>query len=230
MAAGSARDAARMTDSTFAPPPLEVTVADLRALFHRSPPDPAQLLPNLHHEDPVAPERHRDAKPAAVLIGCVDDDAPRLLLTRRHESISAPRQICFPGGTRDFGDADAIATALRETHEEVGLPATSVEPLGILGRYYSHSGHAIEPVVAVVRPPFDLRPRPQEVAEILYLPFADAFRPDAYRLVQHDPDHPRAHWFVSDGQASITGPTVCLLMHLYEALAAYLGSTAGRTS
>lgn len=219
-----------MIPSTFAPPPLEVTVADLRALFLEHPPDPTQLLPNLHHEAPVSPERHREAKPAAVLIGCVDDEAPRLLLTRRHESISAPGQICFPGGTRDVGDADPVATALRETHEEVGLPGASVEPLGVLGRYYSHSGHAIDPVVAVLHPPFELRARPREVAEILYLPFADAFRPDAYRLVQHDPDHPRAHWFVSDGQTSITGPTVCLLMHLYDALAARLGATAGRTS
>ena len=207
---------------TFGPPPLRVDATTLRRYFATTDPHPDVILRNYHHEEPVAVERHATARRAAVLLPFIDDASPRFLLTRRHEAISAPGHICFPGGTRDTDDDHAIATALRETREETGLAPDRIEPLGTLGRYYSHSGHEIVPVVGLVHPPYELTPNPREVDEILYLPADAAFRPQAYELRQHDPEHPRAHYFVALERGAVTGPTVCILMHLYECLAGFL--------
>lgn len=216
--------------SEFAPPALTVGAGTLRDYFASVGRVSNDLLRNYHREEPVDPNRHAEARPASVLMGLIDDETPRFLMTRRHESISAPGQVCFPGGTRDPGDRDVVHTALRETAEETGVASTAIEPLGILGRYYSHSGHEITPVVALLHPPFTLEPHPGEVDEIVYLSARDAFHPSTYQLVQHDPDHPRAHYFAGTDEARITGPTVCLLMHLYECLEEFARATGGRTS
>ncbi len=211
----------RVSYATFRPPRLDVAPATLRRYFEAVGGHSDALVRNYHHEEPVEPSRHAEARPASVLMAIVDDPRPRFLMTRRHESISAPGQICFPGGTREAGDRDAVDTAIRETFEETGVAREAIEPLGVLGRYYSHSGHEITPVVGLLHPPFTLTPQPEEVDEIVYLTAAGAFHPDSYGLVQHAPDHPRAHYFLQAGEARITGPTVCLLMHLYECLAAF---------
>lgn len=206
----------------FSPPAIHVDAGMLRRYFETVGPESDVLIRNYHHEEPVAPSRYGAARAASVLIPLTVAATPQLLMTRRQHSISAPGQICFPGGTRESSDADPIATALRETREEIGIAADAIEPLGILGRYYSHSGHQITPVVGLLHPPYDLRPDPSEVDEVVYLDAHDAFRPESYRLVRHDPDHPRAHYHVSAGPSPITGPTVCVLMYLYECLAGFL--------
>ena len=195
-------------------------VPTLRAYFAATGFSSDALLRNYHHEEKVSPDLHGVARPASVLLGIVDDASPRIVLTRRQESISAPGQICFPGGTRDFEDEDSLATALRETHEELGVDPARIEVLGTLGRYYSHSGHVITPVVALLRAPLTVRPNPAEVQEVLYLPLEDALRPDSYALMQHDQEDPLAHYHLVFSGGSVTGPTVCILMHLYEVLAA----------
>src|SRR5438105_6871550 len=67
-------------------------------------------------------------------------------------------QIAFPGGRRDPGDADLLATAIRETMEEVGVDLSSAERLGVLDDLYPRTP-VLPPVV--VRPfVFALTARP----------------------------------------------------------------------
>ena len=67
-------------------------------------------------------------------------------------------QIAFPGGRRDPGDADLLATAIRETREEVGVDLSSAERLGVLDDLYPRTP-VLPPVV--VRPfVFALTARP----------------------------------------------------------------------
>jgi 8-oxo-dGTP pyrophosphatase MutT (NUDIX family) len=94
------------------------------------------------------------------------------VFTRRHHEL--PRhagEISFPGGRRDAEDADLIATALRETHEEVGLPAESVRVIGALEPIPTIvTGYAIHPFVGIVPGNFRWTPSDREVAAVIDLP------------------------------------------------------------
>ena len=67
-------------------------------------------------------------RPAAVLIALwAQPQGLQIILTKRASHLKHhPGQIAFPGGKVDAADADACAAALREAHEEIGLPPTSV--------------------------------------------------------------------------------------------------------
>ena len=136
---------------------------------------PPVWVPELLEDRPVDPLQL--ARPAAVLIALMDrPEGMSMLLTRRSEHLKSHRgQIAFPGGRVDASDASAIAAALRETHEEVGIPPSIVEVLGTLPEYLTGSGYRITPVVGRVdpAPALDrLRLEPAEVAEVFEVPLA----------------------------------------------------------
>jgi len=110
--------------------------------------------------------------PAAVLVPLVEkQDGFTVLLTRRTHHLKAHAgQISFPGGKVEPGDDDAVATALRETEEEVGVPRSHIEIAGRLDRYVTRTGYDITPVVGIVKQPCPVRPDPFEVDEIFEAP------------------------------------------------------------
>ena len=94
-----------------------------------------------------------------------------MLLTLRTDSLpSHAGQIAFPGGKMEPGETDPLTTALREAHEEIGLAAGFVEPLGYLDAYRTGTGFRIYPVVALVRDGFALTLDTSEVAEAFEVP------------------------------------------------------------
>jgi 8-oxo-dGTP pyrophosphatase MutT (NUDIX family) len=114
-------------------------------------------------------------KHAAVLVPLYVDAGGALhaVFTRRHDDLRRhPGEISFPGGRRDEADADLCETALRETHEEIGLPAEAVELVGALQPTPTFvTNYAIYPFVGVISEPeagwvLSLG----EVAEVLQLP------------------------------------------------------------
>jgi len=114
----------------------------------------------------------REPAPAAVLLPLVQrPQGLQLLLTQRAAHLrDHGGQISFPGGRAEAFDADAAATALRESEEEVGLRRERVEILGQLPLYSTGSGFVITPVVALVQPPLDLQLDAFEVAEAFEVP------------------------------------------------------------
>lgn len=111
-------------------------------------------------------------KRAGVLVPLVERPAGlTVLLTRRTDHLhDHAGQVSFPGGRVEPGDADALAAALRESEEEIGLPRGRVEPVGRLDTYVTRTGFEITPVVGLVDPPPALAPDPFEVAEIFEVP------------------------------------------------------------
>lgn len=94
-----------------------------------------------------------------------------LLLTKRTDHVEHHKgQISFPGGARDARDADLVATALRETEEEIGLPSGVVQVLGLFDDFETPSGFAITPVVGFSASLPPLSPSLDEVAEIIEIP------------------------------------------------------------
>lgn len=94
----------------------------------------------------------RDLRPAGVLIPVIDRAAElSVLLTRRSSELKHHAgQVSFPGGGMEVGDADIVFTALRETHEEVGIPPNEVSIIGYLDPMPTVTGYAVTPVVGLV--------------------------------------------------------------------------------
>jgi 8-oxo-dGTP pyrophosphatase MutT (NUDIX family) len=94
------------------------------------------------------------------------------IFTERHHDL--PRhagEISFPGGRRDPDDPDLVATALREVHEEIGLPPEAVEVIGALEPTPTVvTGYAIYPFVGFVPGNFRWTPSDREVAAVIDLP------------------------------------------------------------
>jgi 8-oxo-dGTP pyrophosphatase MutT (NUDIX family) len=111
---------------------------------------------------------------ASVLIPIVARPAePTVLFTQRTAHLkNHSGQISFPGGRAEESDAGPEQTALRETWEEVGLPAGRIELLGRLSEYHTRTGYFITPIVGIVQPPFELAPDANEVAEVFEVPLA----------------------------------------------------------
>jgi 8-oxo-dGTP pyrophosphatase MutT (NUDIX family) len=109
--------------------------------------------------------------------------APHVLMTRRRNDLRLhPGQISFPGGRIDPGDADALAAALREAHEEIGLRPADVEVVGRLGETLTIlSGFRLTPWVAVVPYPYPYVAQPDEVAGLVELSVADLLAPGTHR-------------------------------------------------
>ena len=109
---------------------------------------------------------------AAVLVPLLPRaDGMRVLLTRRTDALRHHAgQVSFPGGRIEAGDADAIAAALREADEEIGLRAAQAQPLGFLDPLATISGFRVLPVVARIDPAFAPVPDPSEVSDVFDVP------------------------------------------------------------
>jgi 8-oxo-dGTP pyrophosphatase MutT (NUDIX family) len=167
----------------------------------------------------------RPPVPAAVLVPIVvRDAAPAVLLTMRTAHLhDHAGQVSFPGGRVDAGDADPVATALRETEEEVGLARRHVEVLGCLPEYRTGTGFLVTPVVALVHPPFTLVPDEFEVAEIFEAPLD--FLMDGANHERRSAEFPpptgrRSFYAMPYGRHFIWGATAAMLRNLYHFLRA----------
>jgi len=115
---------------------------------------------------------HGGRKESAVLVPLFTDasGAPHAVFTeRRHDLRRHPGEISFPGGRRD-GSEELLHTALREAHEEIGLPPDAVEIAGALspvGTYVTN--YAIYPFVGVIEPGMEWVVGETEVAQVLEL-------------------------------------------------------------
>ena len=206
------RNRARQTEgASGGDSPFVIDVERLRSVLQTQP------LPAVV-EDGVGDEA---LTPASVLFPIVlRPGGPSVLLTQRTDNLrDHPGQISFPGGRVEPGDRSPADTALREAEEEIGLSSRHVEILGYLPEYRTSTGFCVTPVVAVVTPPFVLRPDPGEVAEIFEVPFW--FLMDATNHRQHAVRYRGSlhHYFaVPYGEYFIWGATAGIIVTLQRAL------------
>jgi 8-oxo-dGTP pyrophosphatase MutT (NUDIX family) len=166
-----------------------------------------------------------EPRPAAVLVPLIDRQAgPTVLLTvRAPELRQHAGQISFPGGSLEAADADPLATALRETQEEIGVAAHFVEPLGFLPDHLVLTGFRITPVVAVLRSGFELRIASEEVAAVFEMPLAHLLDEANYRLVSRRLRGVEVQARdLQYGEHNIWGATAGMLLTLREQLRATL--------
>ncbi|GLQ05730.1 CoA pyrophosphatase [Sneathiella chinensis] len=143
-----------------------------------------------HDLNPASsPARGVIYKPAAVLVPIVyRDHGVSVILTRRATHLNKHAgQISFPGGRAEASDLTPVETALRESHEEIGLQPRNVEVVGRLNTYLTVTNYSVTPVVGFVDPGNDLIAEEGEVAEIFEVPLE--FLMDAQNHRKHSGFH-----------------------------------------
>lgn len=125
---------------------------------------PLSSLHQYRHDKPL--------KQAAVLIPLVDDGKQlNVLFTLRAAHLRHhPGQISFPGGKAEDDDINLIATATRETCEEIGLPTHLINIIGNLHTYQVTSGFEVTPIIALIPKDFTYIKDENEVSEIFQVP------------------------------------------------------------
>ncbi len=157
---------------------------------------------------------------AAVLVAFVDHPQPTILLTRRQAHLrSHSGQVAFPGGRADEGDADIIATALREAEEEVALPPAAAHILGTIAPYRTITGYHVTPVLAVIPPDLPLVPHAGEVAHLFEVRCDHLFDPAKQRrqAVEWPPGSGtgiRHYWEIDGAGERIWGATAGMLRNI----------------
>jgi 8-oxo-dGTP pyrophosphatase MutT (NUDIX family) len=155
------------------------SAAEFRRRALRQTGNPAELLWEDHADNLMNPGVSSlldkiSLRDAAVLVPVIDDgpDA-RVILTQRTSTLRKHSgQVAFPGGAVDPEDASVEAAAMREAAEEIGLSKDYIEPVARLPQYRTMTGFAITPVLAVVRPGFELKINPDEVEATFEVPLS----------------------------------------------------------
>ena len=121
---------------------------------------------------------------AAVLIPIVErKNGLKVILTKRSNNLKQhPGQVSFPGGKSEKTDKSLVATALRETKEEIGINNKNVEILGQLSKHVTITGFKITPFIGKIRTGFSTKIQTSEVSEIFEVPLSYLSNPKNFRV------------------------------------------------
>jgi 8-oxo-dGTP pyrophosphatase MutT (NUDIX family) len=164
----------------------------------------------------------RALRPASVLIPLqMVNGRAELILTKRSARLKHhPGQIAFPGGKQDDGDGSAVAAALREAQEEIGLPPELVQVLGELPAHETVTGYVMTPILGFVRDAFDEVPEAGEVDEVFRVPLNHLTTPANFRVEARRWQGRRRYYYaVPYGPYYIWGATARILRALAERVA-----------
>ena len=120
---------------------------------------------------------------AAVLIPIwKEDESLSFLLTLRTKKVQTHKgQISFPGGMRNSTEEPLVQTALRETQEEIGISDNQIRILGQFDEYLSTTKLIVTPFVGRIEPPLVIQKNPEEVEEVIKVPFSLFQKPELLR-------------------------------------------------
>ena len=166
--------------------------------------------------DPPLPEGVQ----AAVIVPLLDLPEPAVVFTKRTELVREHKgEISFPGGVRHGDDPDLLATALRETEEELGIPREAMEVAGMLPPTPTvATRYVIVPFVGILRERPEMIPSPAEIAEVIELGLSPLV--EVERAVDATgPDGVARSWFAYDLDGYLVwGATGRILHSLIEVL------------
>lgn len=164
----------------------------------------------------AAPE---DLRPAGVLVPLRERGGEiTVVLARRTERVPHHKgQVCFPGGSRDPGDADLFATALREAEEELGIRGESVELLGAMEPVPTVTGFFIQPYVVRIPGDATFSLDDFEMEEVFEVPLSVFTQYGRYRCAESTflGEEYRVYFF-DYGPHTIWGATAKILHRLAE--------------
>jgi 8-oxo-dGTP pyrophosphatase MutT (NUDIX family) len=181
------------------------------------------LVPGRNAEQSREFLKHFSASPvpAAVLVPLVErEDELTVLLTQRATQLkNHAGQISFPGGRIELSDDGPREAALREAQEEVGLDPRFVSVVGYLPDHVIVSGFLVTPVVAFVRPGFELLLDSGEVESTFEVPLSFLFDPQNHPMRRRRIGTSDREIEVIDipfGEHNIWGATAGMIFTLYR--------------
>ena len=131
----------------------------------------SNILPELYK--PIATPDYSDALTASAVLLIIHklEQQWHLLLTTRAEHLSSHAgQISFPGGRFEDLDQNLVATAIRETEEEIGLASKYLDVISQLDAQTTLTGYRIFPYIAVIDELPLLTIDPGEVVDVFSVP------------------------------------------------------------
>lgn len=153
---------------------------------------------------------------AAVLVPVYrnGDGRLRVVFIRRSPNGVHPNEISFPGGKHEPGDKTFLDTALRETHEEIGLVPERIKVLAELDPVETRAtGFRIYPFLGEIEP-IDWVVAHNEVAEVIEHDLSALADPDEYgeEVVHYDNwPEPRLVSFYRIGDQKLWGASFRIL-------------------
>ena len=137
---------------------------------------------------------------------------PHVLLIHRSEHLRLhPGQISFPGGMYEEGDAGLLATALRETREELDLDIPASQVMGLLPMVQTLTGFTIFPFITILDERPATRKNPDEVQEVLEVPLLPLLSTHHREMGYPTEKKMVAYWFL---QHRVWGATAKILHHI----------------
>ena len=161
-------------------------------------------------------------KRAAVAVTLLESDdgsgETAFVLTRRGRDLRTHKgQYALPGGRCDEGES-AVAAALREVEEELGLRLSADDVLGMLDDYPTRSGYLITPVVIWAEQTRPLLPNPEEVASVHRIPLAEIARAGAIDFITI-PESQRRVIRIRMNGSLVHAPTAAVIFQFHEVMA-----------
>ena len=146
-----------------------------------------QLSLSSNNNSAILPEPETFESAAAVLILLVKDGGDwKIVYTRRTTGVRTHQgEVSFPGGAHEFYDADMVQTALRETHEEIGIKQECIKVIGSLDPIRTISNFIVYPIVGIMECNPDFVINHDEVDRVFLIPLSWLKNPENYYEQDH---------------------------------------------
>jgi 8-oxo-dGTP pyrophosphatase MutT (NUDIX family) len=162
-------------------------------------------------------------KPAAVLMPIQErEDGDYLVLTKRAEDLNHHRgQVAFPGGRVDVNDRGELESALRESHEEIGIDPSHVRVLGRLDQVTAAADFVVTPFVGIIPAVYEFHLNPIETAAVVSVPIAALMEPQAVKVADYLSSHgePVYHFYFNGWD--IWGATARIIVQFLDLVYGY---------
>lgn len=121
-------------------------------------------------------------KAAVMMLFFVKNNIPHVLLQLRTDRVSTHKgQVSMPGGGFDSTDRDLLHTALRETHEEMGIDPSAIEVIGEFDEYISIMGFQVNVFAGALNSAVEYTACDDETEQILEVPFSLFYNEEFYK-------------------------------------------------
>jgi 8-oxo-dGTP pyrophosphatase MutT (NUDIX family) len=157
--------------------------------------------------------------PAAVLLLLTNRRGPHVVFAKRTEDVTHHKgQFSFPGGIVETWDGSRLETALREAKEEIGLPSSAVEILGMLDDTETRATQfVITPFVGLIRDPVSYTPDGKEIERVLEVPLEALLDPANFRVEMWERNgEVQPVYFYEHGGETIWGATARILKQFLD--------------